>query len=119
MRVGAGVCAQRLHVEDLEAAGHDHVAVIVDDARDVRLVRLVAHEAFVVVPAGLDDDEDVPLGVDRARDADVAEAGLLAEEAAVFVEFGEEAARLRGALEAGGLDLHEDGLDVLHAGFRL
>src|SRR5207249_9077306 len=87
------------------------------DARDVRLVRLVTDEALVVVPASLDNDEDVALRVDGARDADIAEAGLLAEEAAVFVEFGEEAAGLRSALQERGLDLHEDGLDVLHAGF--
>ncbi len=119
MRVGAGVGTQRLHVEHLEAAGHDDIAVFVDDARDVRLVRLVADEAFVVVPARLDDDEDVAFGVDGSGDADIAEAGLLAEEAAVIVEFGEETAGLRSALEERGLDLHEDGLDVLHAGFRL
>ena len=92
--------------------------MLVDDGGDVRLVRLVADEGLVVGPAGLDDDEDVALGVDRAGDAEVAEAGLLAEVVAVLVEFGEEAAGLGGALEARGLNLDEDGLDVLHE-FRL
>src|SRR5581483_5502751 len=80
------LCAQGLHVHHLDAVRLDDIGEAADDAANVRLAGLVADQAVLIGPAGLDDDLDLPFAVDRAGDPHVLEAGLLVQVSAVLVQ---------------------------------